>query len=188
MPRSHFTPGKDPVPILQEAGCAPGPVWTGGKSRPHPDRPARSSVTIPTELPGTQKEGKKCKIQHCFFCLVVPTSFTVIYNNILKSLCVVKWQLDGNYAGIILYYVMLRYVTLRYVTSRHVTSRHVTSSHVILYYIILYYIILYYIILYYIKIYGLYCLSLWRSGWNWNRHIEAATDAMSHGSFWKAPD
>ena len=23
------TPGKDPVPILQEAGWAPGPVWTG---------------------------------------------------------------------------------------------------------------------------------------------------------------
>jgi len=45
-PRPHFTPGKDPVPILQEAGWAPGPVWTGAeKSRPHrdsiPDRPAR---------------------------------------------------------------------------------------------------------------------------------------------------
>jgi len=43
-PRPHFTPRKDPVPILQEAGWAPGPVWTGGKSRPHwnlvPDRPA----------------------------------------------------------------------------------------------------------------------------------------------------
>ena len=42
----HFTPGKDPVPIVQEAGWATGPVWTGGKSRPHldqiPDRPARS--------------------------------------------------------------------------------------------------------------------------------------------------
>jgi len=44
--RPHFTPGKDPVSILQEAGWAPGPVWRGGKSRPHrysiPDRPARS--------------------------------------------------------------------------------------------------------------------------------------------------
>ena len=42
----HFTPGKDPVPILQEAGWGPGPVWTEGKSRPHrdwtPDRPACS--------------------------------------------------------------------------------------------------------------------------------------------------
>ena len=38
--------GKDPVLSAQEAGWAPGPVWTGGKSRPHrdpiPDRPARS--------------------------------------------------------------------------------------------------------------------------------------------------
>ena len=27
------TPGKDPVPTVQEAGWAPGTVWTGGKSR-----------------------------------------------------------------------------------------------------------------------------------------------------------
>ena len=54
--RPHFTLGKELVPILQEAVWAPGPVWTGGKSRPYrdsiPDRPARSSVAIPTELPG----------------------------------------------------------------------------------------------------------------------------------------
>jgi len=39
-------PGEDPVPILQEAGWAPGQVWTGGKFRPHqdsiPDRPTLS--------------------------------------------------------------------------------------------------------------------------------------------------
>ena len=56
--RPHFTPGKDPVPIFQEAGLAPGPVWTGGKSRRHrdsiPDRLSRSSVAIPTELPGAR--------------------------------------------------------------------------------------------------------------------------------------
>jgi len=34
-PRPHFTPGKHPIAILQEAGWAPGSVWTGGKSRPH---------------------------------------------------------------------------------------------------------------------------------------------------------
>ena len=54
--QQDFTPGKDPVPIAQEAGCAPEPVWTGVKSRPHgnsiPDRLARSSVAIPIELPG----------------------------------------------------------------------------------------------------------------------------------------
>jgi len=37
MPRPHFIPGKDPVPIVQEAGWAPGPIWMGGKSRPHRD-------------------------------------------------------------------------------------------------------------------------------------------------------
>jgi len=56
-PRPHFTPRKEPVSILQVAGWALGPVWTGGKSRPHrdsiPDRPTRSSVAVPTELPGT---------------------------------------------------------------------------------------------------------------------------------------
>jgi len=54
--RPHFIPGKDPVPILQEAGWAAGPVWTVGISCPHrdsiPDRPAHSPVAIPTELPG----------------------------------------------------------------------------------------------------------------------------------------
>jgi len=54
------TPGKDPVPIVQEAGWASGPLWTGVKSRPHrysiPDRPTRSSVAIATELPGPDRE------------------------------------------------------------------------------------------------------------------------------------
>ena len=45
--RSLFTPGKDPVPIVQEAGWAPGPVWTGAENLAStgiqsPDRPARS--------------------------------------------------------------------------------------------------------------------------------------------------
>jgi len=51
------TPRKDPVPIVQGAGWVPG---TGGKSRHHrdsiPDRPARSSVAIPTELLGPRHE------------------------------------------------------------------------------------------------------------------------------------
>jgi hypothetical protein len=68
--RPHFTPGERHGTILQEAGWAPGPVWTGGTSRPHrdsiPDRPARSSDAIPTELPGPliyiQTFYLKCKI------------------------------------------------------------------------------------------------------------------------------
>ena len=41
-----FTPGKDQVPIAQEAGWASGPVWTGAENLAptgirSPDRPAR---------------------------------------------------------------------------------------------------------------------------------------------------
>jgi hypothetical protein len=36
MPRPLFTVGKDTVRIVQEAGCAPGPVWTGAENLPPP--------------------------------------------------------------------------------------------------------------------------------------------------------
>ena len=56
-PRPLFTPGKDPVSIVQEAGWAPGPVWTGAENLAptgirSPKRSARSAVAIPTALPG----------------------------------------------------------------------------------------------------------------------------------------
>jgi len=86
-PWPHFTPGKDPVPILQEAGCTPGPVWKGEKSRPHrdsiPDRPARSSVAISTELPGphfrryefkTYRKLQYCGLSHSVFGQAVTTT------------------------------------------------------------------------------------------------------------------
>jgi hypothetical protein len=31
-PRPIFTPGKEPVPVVQETGWAPGPVWTGAEN------------------------------------------------------------------------------------------------------------------------------------------------------------
>ena len=45
-PRQDLTPGKDPVPIVQEAGWASGSVWTGAENLAptgirSPDRPAR---------------------------------------------------------------------------------------------------------------------------------------------------
>jgi len=44
-PGRFFTPGKDPVPIVQEAGWAPGLVWTGAENLAptgirFPDHPA----------------------------------------------------------------------------------------------------------------------------------------------------
>jgi len=45
-PGRTLPPGMGPVPIVQEAGWAPGSAWTGGKSRPYRnsilDRTARS--------------------------------------------------------------------------------------------------------------------------------------------------
>ena len=60
MPRRHLSPGKDPVSIVQEAGWASGPSWTGAENlAPHRDSiPGPSSpyaVAIPTTLPGPRK-------------------------------------------------------------------------------------------------------------------------------------
>jgi len=46
-PRPLFNTGKDPVPIVQEAGWAPGPVWKGAENLApigirSPERPGRS--------------------------------------------------------------------------------------------------------------------------------------------------
>ena len=49
MPRPLYTPGKDPVPIVQEAEWAAGPVWTGVENLAptgirSPDQPAHSQL------------------------------------------------------------------------------------------------------------------------------------------------
>ena len=55
-PWPHFTPGKDPIPILQEAGWAPGPVWIGAEHLvPHrdsiPNCSARSQLLYQLSYP-----------------------------------------------------------------------------------------------------------------------------------------
>jgi len=52
-----FTPGKDPVTIVQEAGWAPGPVWTGAENFTptgirFPDIPGRSESLYRLSYPG----------------------------------------------------------------------------------------------------------------------------------------
>jgi hypothetical protein len=60
MPLSLFTPGKDPVPIVQKAEWAPGPVWTGAENLIATgirslDRPVRSQslyrLRYPAHMP-----------------------------------------------------------------------------------------------------------------------------------------
>jgi len=74
-PRPLFTPGKNPVPIVKEAGWAPGPVWTvvenlvptGIRS---PARPARSQslyrLRYPAHLIGDVRD-VICEIGFFFF-------------------------------------------------------------------------------------------------------------------------
>jgi len=52
---SRFTSGEVTLPIAQEAGWVPGPIWTGSENLApteirSPDRLVRSLVAVPTEL------------------------------------------------------------------------------------------------------------------------------------------
>jgi hypothetical protein len=71
----RFTPGKDPVPIVQEAGWAPGPVWTGEENLARtgirsPDCPARSESLYRLKYPdpltkyysGQKSTGGTCRM------------------------------------------------------------------------------------------------------------------------------
>ena len=72
------TPGKDPVPIAQEAGCAPGLVCTGGESCPHRDsiqhRPARSQslsqLRYPVQVLAQSGHEFQSRSAHVARCLV----------------------------------------------------------------------------------------------------------------------
>jgi len=61
MPRPLFTPGKDPVPIVEEAGWAPGPVWTGAENLTptgirSSDCPARSQSLYRLRYPAQENQ------------------------------------------------------------------------------------------------------------------------------------
>jgi len=66
MPRPRLTPGKDPVPIVQEPGWASGPVWTGAENLAptgirSPDRPARRQSLHRLRYPALNVNVKKEK-------------------------------------------------------------------------------------------------------------------------------
>ena len=87
-PRPHFTPGKDPVPILQEVGWTPGQLWTGGKFRPLwdsiPDHPARSQ-----SLCRLSREDGKCRNSRgCFLNIgLLRTRDHIFLNGMSVCLC-----------------------------------------------------------------------------------------------------
>jgi hypothetical protein len=64
----YFSSGKDPVPTVEEAGWAPGPVWTGAENLVpigiwYPDRPARSQLLYQLSYPAHVYVGLLNKIK-----------------------------------------------------------------------------------------------------------------------------
>jgi len=53
-PWPNFTPVKEPVSLLQEAGWASGPVWTSGKSRSQTVQPVASCRMSTGSFPGVK--------------------------------------------------------------------------------------------------------------------------------------
>ena len=83
-PRPLFTPGKDPVPIFQEAGWAPGPVWTGAENFApsgirSPDRPARSQSLYPLRYPAHRILVVLHKLFHVFLPLDIGGELKMIF-------------------------------------------------------------------------------------------------------------
>ena len=77
-----FYPQENPLSIVQEAGRAPGPVWTGAENlAPHRDSiPGPSSlypVAIPTELPGP--------LLSMYICNIYDTKFNLRVKLILED-------------------------------------------------------------------------------------------------------
>jgi hypothetical protein len=66
-PQPLFSPGKDPVPIVQEAEWAPGPVWTDEENLAStgirsPDRPARSQSLYRLSYPAQMLHASPIKV------------------------------------------------------------------------------------------------------------------------------
>jgi hypothetical protein len=76
-PQPLFTPRKDPVPIVQEAGWAPGPVWTCAENlapppgfNPQTVQPVASRYTDWATRPTSPSRGWVIKLK-CYFTLLM---------------------------------------------------------------------------------------------------------------------
>jgi hypothetical protein len=95
-PRPLFTPGKDPVPIVQEAGWAPrAGLERCGKSLPHrgsiPDRPARSQSLYRLRYPAHACCMPKTKNTHTQYVILTAVTLQQWLHN--TSQCYVVYIL-----------------------------------------------------------------------------------------------
>jgi len=96
-PQPHLTPGKEPVPIVQEALWASGPVWTGAENlaptRIHsPDLPAHRQSLYRLSYPAhLVKLPNSTTIQ--YYTMIEHTRF-------LHLICLFAYSLSPAYFGI----------------------------------------------------------------------------------------
>ena len=98
-PAALYPRERHPVPILQEAGRAPGPVCTGGKSRPHrdsiPDRPDRSQslyrLSYPAHISSSSSSSISISIStssssnnYCSMWATAPTEYAKRHDGLAK--------------------------------------------------------------------------------------------------------
>jgi hypothetical protein len=105
MPRSsHFIPGKDPVPIVQEAGWAQGPVWIGAENFApteirSPDLPARRESLKRLSYPGPHRpEYSVLSVEHVGLTSLSLTLFVFPRIFFLKICCAVCIVLSNIYS------------------------------------------------------------------------------------------
>ena len=107
--RPPFTPGKDPVPIVQEAGWASGPVCTGAENLAptgfrSPDRPARSQLLYRLSYPAPVYMGSvnyykvlQVNIFLCYFVSVIMAPYTWAETCCSKTLQYIKIIVTSGY-------------------------------------------------------------------------------------------
>jgi hypothetical protein len=91
-----FTSGKDPVPIVQEAGWAPGPVWMGAENLVptairSPDLPARNKSLYRLCYPGPCEYINKHKL--ISWCHQLPEDCEHMLKHIGKLICTNNLQM-----------------------------------------------------------------------------------------------
>jgi hypothetical protein len=84
-PHPHLTPGKDLVPIVLEAGWAPGPVWIGAENLAPPGFNSRTFQPVVNIGPHSEPEWSCCVAQ------VILANTLVFDGSLFYS--VVKWLL-----------------------------------------------------------------------------------------------
>ena len=71
-PRQHLTPGKDQVPIVQEAGWASGPVWTDAENLVPPGFDPRTVQPVGSRYTDWATRPIMCALTDCtstMFCI-----------------------------------------------------------------------------------------------------------------------